>query len=61
MKLNRKFYSREAISQAISDFSEVCDARISDDSFTVEIRPKEEIDDLEKEFSNYVLGLMQNE
>ena len=59
--LNRNFYNKKTIQEAIRDFSDVCTAKIINDNYDVEIEQKENIDNLPQEFSNYVLGLMKNE
>ena len=60
IKFNHQFYKKEAIEEAINDFRTLCDGRILNMEITVEIIPKENIKNLEEEFSNYVLGLMKN-
>ncbi len=59
--LNRNFYDREAILEALEDFCEVCDGRIGNDYFEIELDADEDIENLEEEFGNYVLGLMKHE
>jgi len=58
--LNSKFYKKEAVKQAIKDFKNACDAKILNNKIEVELKPKENVKNLEHEFSNYVLGLMKN-
>ncbi len=58
--LNNKFYKKEAIIQAVNDFKKICNAKILNSRIEVELKPKENIENLEHEFSNYVLGLMKN-
>lgn len=59
--LPNKFYDKESILEAIKDFKEVCEGKILNEEFEIELKYKEIItEDLENEFSNYVLGLMQN-
>ncbi len=60
IRLNNRFYKKEAVEKALHDFRGICSGNILDDSIAVELIPKEDIDDLEHEFSNYVLGLMKN-
>ncbi len=60
IKLNNKFYSKEIIEEALKDFKEVCDGKILNDSLEIELKPKENVDKLNNEFCNYVLGLMKN-
>jgi hypothetical protein len=58
INLNNNFYAREAIEEAVSAFSEVCDCRILDDSFAIEIRSGsgDELT-IAGEFCNFVLGI----
>ena len=58
IKLNNKFYRKEAIEQTIEEFKEVCDCRIIDDSFAVEIGSEE--DKIANEFYNFVLGITKD-
>lgn len=59
LTLNNKLYRREAILEALNVYSEFCEGSIVSNDFKVELRPKESLDNLGEEFSNYVLGLMQ--
>ena len=59
--LSNKFYDKEAISDSISDFKEICEGKILNSDFEIQLIPKTKIDmSLKEEFSNYVLGLMKN-
>lgn len=60
IKLNNKFYNKEAVEGALDDFKEVCQGRILNEKIEVELEPKEETENLQEEFCNYVLGLMKN-
>ena len=64
VSFNKKFYSIDAVEEAISDFSEICRASIivnDDDKIVVELDPKHELEaPLKEEFCNYVLGLLKN-
>jgi hypothetical protein len=60
IKLNKKFYNKEAVKEALQEFKEVCKGNVLNDEIEVELKPKENIDLLEEEFCNYVLGLMKN-
>lgn len=60
LRLNNKFYSREAIEEALKDFKEVCQGKIINDLIEVELESKKEFRNLKEEFCNYVLGLMKN-
>ena len=60
IKLNKDFYSIDAVKDALDDFKEVCEGRIMDGSMEIELEPKGDIKGLKDEFCNYVLGLMQN-
>tara|TARA_Y100000294_G_C8566529_1_gene341091 strand:- start:2868 stop:3077 length:210 start_codon:yes stop_codon:yes gene_type:complete len=60
IKLSNKFYDKDAIKEALSDFAGVCQGRILNDSIEVELEPKEPVENLEGEFCNYVLGLTKD-
>lgn len=64
LRLNKSFYSIEAIKEALNDFSDVCKGVITkDEPLFVEITLEpcvQDKQDLEGEFGNYVLGLMNN-
>ena len=64
VSFNKKFYSIDAVEEAIADFSEICRASIienDDDKIVVELDSKHEFDaPLKEEFCNYVLGLLKN-
>ena len=60
VKLNNKFYNKEAIKKAIDDFEGVCDGKILNNSIEIQLNPKEDIQEIKEEFCNYVLGLMKN-
>ena len=60
IKLNKEFYDKESVKEALKDFDGVCEGRILNDSFEVELEPREETEQLKDEFCNYVLGLMKN-
>ena len=60
IKLNPKFYSKEAVWEALKDFENVCEGKILNDGMDVELIPKEDIKNLKEEFCNYVLGLSRN-
>jgi len=63
VSFNKKFYSIDAVEEAIADFSEICRASIieNDDKIVVELDSKHEFDSpLKEEFCNYVLGLLKN-
>ncbi len=59
--LNNKFYAKEAIEQALEDFSDICKGEIINEDFQVRLYTDKEVPSLEDEFLNYVLGLMKNE
>jgi len=61
-KFSKKFYSEEIIKEAIQDYNEAADIEISSDEnhIIAKITPKEDIKNIDGEFSNYVLGLMMN-
>ncbi len=60
IKLNNRFYRKEAIEEAIDDFKTVCDGKIISDEIEVDLDPKENVKNLRGEFCNYVFGLMKN-
>ena len=60
VRLNSRFYSREAVEEALHDFKEVCKGRVLNGSMEVELVPKKGARLLKEEFCNYVLGLMKN-
>jgi hypothetical protein len=60
--LNRRFYPRSVIENAIDAFSQICSAKILDDSFTIELITENEADSkLVNEFCNYCLGLVKQD
>lgn len=64
VSFNKKFYSIDAVEEAIADFSDISRARVienDDDKIVVELDSKHEFDSpLKEEFCNYVLGLLKN-
>ena len=60
INLNNKFYSKDAILETIAAFNSICDAKIIDDYYTVEILSTENNETIVNEFKNYVLGTMKN-
>lgn len=60
IKLNNKFYSKDAVKNALKDFEEACDGKILNNEMEVELKPKGKVENLQEEFCNYVLGLMKN-
>ncbi len=61
IKLNNKFYKKEAIEAAIDSFKDICDSKILDDSFEIEITPKIGTEsDISLEFCNFVLGVTKD-
>jgi len=64
LRLNKSFYSIDAIKEALSDFGGVCKGVIAkEEQSFVEIRLEpcvQNAGDLEGEFCNYVLGLMNS-
>jgi hypothetical protein len=59
---NKKLYLKEAIEQAINDFSEVAKLDFHEnDAFLVTISSEEDAESIGLEFKNYVLGVMKNE
>jgi len=60
VKLNKKFYNKKVVEEALNDFKGVCSGKILNNDIEVELSPKEGVVRLKEEFSNYVLGLMKN-
>jgi hypothetical protein len=60
LRLSSDFYAKEAIDMAIEDFRHVCDCRVLDEAYEIELLPTEPSEELAGEFANYVLGLMKN-
>jgi uncharacterized protein YfbU (UPF0304 family) len=63
VKLNKDFYHKEVINKAISDFNDLLDVKILDQSYTLEIsvlNSDKEFSKISNEFCNYVLGVMKN-
>ncbi len=61
IRLNNKIYCRKAIKLALEDYKDICAGKIIDESFEVKLSPKQETKYLEKEFCNYIIGIMKNE
>ena len=60
LRFNPIFYTNQAIKQAVSDFSDVCDVTEAEDGIV--LKPKEgDVEVIGYEFYNYVLGLMKNQ
>jgi hypothetical protein len=60
IKLNKDFYNKQAIEEALNDFEGVCKGKILNEDMEVELQLKEENKNIKQEFCNYVLGLMKN-
>ena len=58
IKLNKKFYNKGAVEEALDKFKGICAVKIINDEMIIELEGDN--GDLEKEFCNYVLGLMKN-
>jgi len=62
ISLSNKFYKKEAIEKAIGKFGGVCDCRILNDNFELELVPKiGSSKDIGMEFCNFVLGITKDE
>lgn len=63
IKFSKKFYSNEAIKKAAIDYKNIAEISLEEDESTITatITPKEDIKNISKEFSNYVLGLIVNQ
>ena len=60
IKLNNKFYKKEAIDEAINSFRGVCQFRVINDSFEIEVKSKgSNAENIELEFLNFALGFMK--
>ena len=64
-KFSKEFYNLESIKNAINDYKEIADIKLSDEdkSIKININSKDEEfsnEILRLEFRNYVLGLMEN-
>jgi hypothetical protein len=57
-KLNRNFYPKSAIKEAILAFSKICDIEIEDNEFTIKINhiDKDKCHKIKLEFCNYCLS-----
>jgi hypothetical protein len=63
LRLNKNFYSVDAIKEALNDFKDICKGVIArEEQSFVEIRLEPCVQSvyLEREFCNYLLGLMNN-
>lgn len=62
IRLNSKFYSKDAVEQAIQAFEGLCNAKVLNDQMDIELSCTEDSEhDIEAEFMNYVLAVMKNE
>jgi len=60
IKLNNKFYTKEAIDAAINAFRNVCICKLIDDSFELELNISENLEEpIAEEFCNFVLGTVK--
>jgi len=60
IRLSNKFYDKDIVKEALNDFKEVCSGKVINDEIDVELDWKESEEEIDKEFCNYVLGLMKN-
>lgn len=61
IKLNNKFYKKEAIEKAIKAFKGVCECKLLDDSFEIEITSNSgDEQKIDNEFCNFVLGITKD-
>jgi hypothetical protein len=60
LKLNRKFYDKGVVEEALKDFKDICYGNILNNNLEIELKTKVKIADIKGEFCNYVLGLMKN-
>jgi len=64
IRLNKNFYSINAVRKASNDFKNVCDCSIlnkKDILISLRIKNHNDVNKIGYEFCNYVLGLMKNE
>jgi hypothetical protein len=59
IKINPKFYKKEAVEESLKAFSDNFDYKIIDDSL-IEIESEDDLETVKNEFYNYVLALMKN-
>ncbi len=59
IRLSNKFYARAFIEEAAKDYKDILEIKFLDDFFTLELSEKQQMENLDKEFANYVLSLMQ--
>ena len=59
IKINPKFYKKEAVEESQKAFSDNFDYKIIDDSL-IEIESEDDLETVKNEFYNYVLALMKN-
>ncbi len=61
IKINNKFYKKEAIEETIEKFKDISSCKFIDDSFELELIPNigSELD-MGKEFCNFVLGITKD-
>ena len=59
LRLNNKFYTKNSIESAIEAYSEVCEIKIINDSFEIELNAKIEEPMIGQEFCNFVLGVQK--
>ncbi|MCF7861544.1 HxsD-like protein [Candidatus Woesearchaeota archaeon] len=60
LSFNKDFYSDKAIEQTIADFAEVCHAKWEGELLVLTPKEMIDLDELGREFYNYVLGIMKN-
>lgn len=61
IKFNKKIYSKKALNRAMDDFKDLMDCNLKevDGYYVINANYKKDYDNLEEEFSNYVLALMK--
>jgi len=62
LKFSKKYYDLNSIMEAVSAYSKVAKISLKENRSNIiaDIKPLAEIKDIEKEFANYVLGIMLN-
>ena len=64
IKLNKQFYTIEAVKKAVEEFKEICKISLSDKKdilVSLRLDTKEDVRIIGYEFCNYVLALMKSE
>jgi hypothetical protein len=64
IQLNKFFYPKELINQAVKDYESICDIKIIDNDqrfiVTLELKQPGNLKEVTGEFCNYILALIKN-